>query len=566
MSFFKHKTVSQKLNTATVSIALLFAAVMAVSIICITIQSRDFDSFYQNEYSVALARGDFALGNQGAGKSATKMILASQSKDAVERQKMEQYYQEGQKFQQLMGESMMKIKQSGIADEADLNALMQKQAAMKDQYEAMYALCRAGQGEAAWLQYERQYSPVGQDIRNTMDSVLEDAAQSAQRHLDSTHRLQYLLYIAAFITLLVLALLLYAITSGLKKTILVPIRELEDVTHRLSHGELDCPVNYNEQNEFGELAEAFRQTNHMLSVYFEEISAFTEAISQGRLNYQPSIEFKGDFSLIKASLEKISLSLSKAMSQISVSAEQVTRGAEQIASAGQALSQSTVEQASSVTELAATINTVSGHIQENASNAMAASSRSNQVSQEVAESSRNLDAINDAMHAMKDMSGEIAGIVKNIEEIAFQTNILSLNAAVEAARAGDAGRGFAVIAREIRQLAGNSSEASKNTSQLIDKTIQMISDCASRTEKAAAMLGKVSGEVQNTTGMIDGISTASNNQATSIAQIRQSIDMISEVIQENSATAEESAASSEELMGQMRMLKKLVQSFEFRKE
>jgi methyl-accepting chemotaxis protein len=167
------------------------------------------------------------------------------------------------------------------------------------------------------------------------------------------------------------------------------------------------------------------------------------------------------------------------------------------------------------------------------------------------------------MHQLQAMTGEISGIIKDIEELSFQTNILSLNATVEAARAGDAGRGFAVIANEVRRLAGSSSEASKRTNNLINKTIQMINESTSKTETAAHTLGQVSDEVKHTTGMIDEISLASNNQATSIAQIRQSIDMISEVIQENSATAEESAASSEELMGQMKMMKKLVESFEY---
>ena len=169
------------------------------------------------------------------------------------------------------------------------------------------------------------------------------------------------------------------------------------------------------------------------------------------------------------------------------------------------------------------------------------------------------------MVQMQAMTGKISEIVKNIENIAFQTNILALNAAVEAARAGEAGKGFAVIAGEVRQLAGDSSAASKNTGELITRTIEMINSSAEKSATAAAQLEAISKNGRLAAGNIDKISQASNNQATSIAQIRQSINMINDAVQENSATAEESAASSEELMGQMKMLKQLVDSFEYTK-
>ena len=253
------------------------------------------------------------------------------------------------------------------------------------------------------------------------------------------------------------------------------------------------------------------------------------------------------------------------MLQINSSAEQITKGAEQIAAVGQSLSQSTVEQASSVTELAATINTVSTHVQENARIAMQVREDTNELAGRVDEGSAFMAGVKQDMVQMQAMTGKISEIVKNIENIAFQTNILALNAAVEAARAGEAGKGFAVIAGEVRQLAGDSAAASKNTGELITRTIEMINSSAEKSATAAAQLEAISKNGRLAAGNIDKISQASNNQATSIAQIRQSINMINDAVQENSATAEESAASSEELMGQMKMLKQLVDSFEYTK-
>lgn len=303
-----------------------------------------------------------------------------------------------------------------------------------------------------------------------------------------------------------------------------------------------------------------------MAEYVAEIQRFTDAISQRKLNYQSSVVFLGDFKKIGESLANISKFLSKDMMQINSSAEQITKGAEQIAAVGQSLSQATVEQASSVTELASTINSVSEHVQANAAIAMQVRDGTNRLAVKVEKDSDFMEGVKQDMVQMQAMTGKISEIIKNIETLAFQTNILALNAAVEAARAGEAGKGFAVIASEIRQLASDSAAASKNTSELINRTVEMINISTEKSETAAANLQDISKAGRETAASVDKISEASNNQATSIAQIRQSINMISDVNQANSATAEESAASSEEVMGQMKMLKQLVDSFEYAKE
>jgi len=165
------------------------------------------------------------------------------------------------------------------------------------------------------------------------------------------------------------------------------------------------------------------------------------------------------------------------------------------------------------------------------------------------------------MEDINSTSGEIGKIVKNIEDIAFQTNILALNAAVEAARAGAAGKGFAVVADEVRNLASKSAEASKNTSSLIESTLQAVERGAQIANKTAQALGEVVTGVEDVTKTISQISTASEEQANAVKQVTLGIDQISSVVQTNSATAEESAAASEELSSQAQVLKDLVGQF-----
>ena len=258
----------------------------------------------------------------------------------------------------------------------------------------------------------------------------------------------------------------------------------------------------------------------------------------------------------------ISRLLRNSLQQINSSAEQVSLGAEQVSNSSQALAQGASEQAGSIEELAVSINEIAQSVKDNADSAVDSSRQAALVGQKLEECDGQMETLMKSIHEVKNNSGQITGIVRQIEDIAFQTNILALNAAVEAARAGEAGRGFSVVAEEVRRLATKTTGASKLTAELIEKNSDAVSDGMKAVNVTAQTLKASVEGARQVSHKMDKISETSVQQADAITQIRKSVELISEIVQGNSATSEESAAASEELSAQAQLLKELVEKFE----
>lgn len=261
-------------------------------------------------------------------------------------------------------------------------------------------------------------------------------------------------------------------------------------------------------------------------------------------------------------MEKITGLLRDSLQQIGSSAELVSGGAEQVSNGAQALARGAAEQASSVEELAVSINEIADSVRDNADNAVQSSRLADNVGKSLTESDEQMQGLMEAVEHVKKNSREINKIVKEIEDIAFQTNILALNASVEAARAGEAGKGFSVVAGEIRRLASQTTAASKLTAELIEKNAKAVDTGMTAAASTAETMKESVDGARQVNSMVDKISGVCVQQADAIAQVRKSIELISEIVQGNSATSEESAAASEELSAQAQLLKELVEKFE----
>lgn len=361
-----------------------------------------------------------------------------------------------------------------------------------------------------------------------------------------------------------LAVLLIFIVSG---TVTKNIKRVTRAAQEIADGKFDVSLSVKSNDEVGMLANAFNLTlNRLIDYqgYIDELSDTLHKVANGNLGAELQREYSGGFKKLKDSMEDLLVNLNSIIMQINQSAEHVDLGAGQVASAAQALSQGATEQASSIQELSATINLVTEQIRKNAENAQAARDKADYAAGEMHESNNQMNEMVSAMTEIAQKASEISKIIKIIDDIAFQTNILSLNAAVEAARAGAAGKGFAVVADEVRNLAGKSAEAAKNTTTLIEETARAVENGTRIADRTASSLDKSVKVTTEAVSFIDEIALASQEQAAAIIQVNEGIEQLTSVVQTNAATAEESAAASEELSGQSNILKDLIAAFSFR--
>ena len=367
-------------------------------------------------------------------------------------------------------------------------------------------------------------------------------------------------------TAIVSVAIIVIITMFVLRKLIKPIDNVVKAAERISVGDFDVTLTSNYEDEIGILTNTFAKTATTLKSVIADISHVLNAIANKNLAVSTSAEYVGELEEIEVSINNILGNLNIIVGDLSQTSDEVTSGAEQVSSGAQALSQGATEQAASIEELSATISDVAEKIKNNANDAQMAKETSIQATKAVLDGNEQMNQLLKAMEEISHKSNEIGKIIKTIDDIAFQTNILSLNAAVEAARAGSAGKGFAVVADEARSLADKSAEAAKNTTNRIVCSKEAVERGTKVAEKTAEFLMGIVEGAKKSTEYLEHIAEASDEQALAISQINQGVEQISAVVQTNSATAEESAAASEELSGQAQTLKDMVDEFTLKED
>ncbi len=351
-------------------------------------------------------------------------------------------------------------------------------------------------------------------------------------------RSNFLIILAIVVTLLCVGTAGYAID----KQILRPFLKLNKVAKEMAKGNIDVDTTCETGiHEIGDLADSYGE----MVAHIGDQARVAEKVSEGDLTVVCPQASEED--VMGKSLKKMLRDNNKNLSVIRDSANRMASGANEVASASNSLAQGTTEQASAIEEITASIEEIANGAKINAEDANTANELVQNTKEGAIRGNEQMNKMIAAMQDINESSENISKIMKVIDDIAFQTNILALNASVEAARAGVHGKGFAVVAEEVRNLASKSGEAAKDSAELIDDSIRKVEIGSKLAADTAKALEEILGSVENIATLVSRIADASANQATSVGQVNAGITQIADVVQTNSATSEQCAAASAEL-------------------
>ena len=428
------------------------------------------------------------------------------------------------------------------------------------------AMEKAGAGDtdaAIALVFGDEYESTIEEITSATDTCINDIQARMSQKQNSLNLLMLVTMVIFILCFLTISRKIITTLAFAKKELLVPIVKVSEQMKELAQGHFDNHLDLQEDDsEVGTMVSSIRFMNDNFTKMITEISEILGQMGQGNYRVEPTEEYVGEFIQIKDSMEKIIADTKKTLSTIQVTAQEIDGGSEQLAQAATDLAEGCTAQAAKISEASQMIDAMAKSIEEKASVAQETADISKQSAQTVAEGNHKMQELKAAIGEISKCSEEIRSIIQVIEDIASQTNLLSLNASIEAARAGEAGRGFAVVAEQVKNLAEQSTEAAGETTKLIESTIDAVNKGIAIAEETEANMDKVMEDAEASTKRMIDMAQALQSEVSSVQQIDENIAHVAGIVDNNSASSQETAAVSEEQSAQVQTMVQLMDQFQ----
>ncbi len=346
--------------------------------------------------------------------------------------------------------------------------------------------------------------------------------------------------------------------------LLEPIKKVSDQMAALADGDFREPLDLKEDDsEVGSMVSAIAFMKQNLLHMIEEISQVLESMGNGNYNVQLEQNYVGEFIKIKDSLNIIISKMRETLTTLKEVSVQIDSGSEQLAYAAEDLAEGSTDQAGQVSELVHVFEDMTQTMENNVKKAQQSVDIASKAGVTLSHGNAKMQELKTAIGEISRCSEQIGTIIGTIEDIASQTNLLSLNAAIEAARAGEAGKGFAVVAEQVKSLAEESGKAAGKTTKLIETAIAAVDSGITIADEAAANMDEVMVGASAATETMSQIAVMLQNDVEHMRKVRTNLQQVSAVVDNNSATSQETAAVSEEQKAQVEAMVDLMEKFKF---
>ncbi len=419
------------------------------------------------------------------------------------------------------------------------------------------AISRAITGETGSTEF-----PVGgkkmlvafSPIRGTQWSLVIQVPKADYNNL--INRAILVAVLCTFAVLVISILLVLKLAMSISR----PVRSVTDRMVSFSDGDLHTEVAaVHSGDELGVMARTLNDTVESVNQYISDIRQVLTRIADGNLGVEPQMDYKGDFTLIRDSLSSIIQSMNETISGFRSAAVRLAEMAEELSGQSGQLHQASLEQNESAEALVGEVSKVKERLSDVTKSSSETRSKTEEITQCIGRANTQMSALSGAMKDISTNAHEITKIAKAIEDISFQTNILALNASVEAARAGSAGSGFAVVANEVQNLAFKSAEAAKSATEMIGNTI--IRTGVNLNEETASSLAAISDVSAQISSITDQLVTAVEGQESALISMEERIGGITAIADRNLQNAEGTEESSRLLADEAEKLQAQVKNF-----
>lgn len=560
---FENLKISERLSKSYTIVTLMTGAAAVVGVIVMIIMS--------NQYSRALIQYGFSQGDIGRAmeclsdtRSSTRAAIGYSDEQTIKKvlAAHEEKKEECKNYLEVMKNTLTTKEEEELYETVTkcVNAYWEID-------ERVISLGATTDPEASRQAQDMAISELGAAYE-AADEALESLMNLNVTHGNSLSETLSMLSVVFTILIIaiIVAVVIYALNLGKKiaKGIVDPMNALIERFRTFANGDLSAPFpEVKSQDEIAEMINEAADMASTLNMIINDAGGILAEMASGNYAVRSKAHdmYIGDFEQLLESMRMMRDQMTGTLRSINEASEQVSAGAENLSDASQNLAEGATDQAGSVEEIQATITAITENIQIFANAAGSSYEQAREYAEDAVNSRAEMKAMVDVMSRLNETSRKIENIISEIEDIASQTNLLSLNASIEAARAGEAGRGFSVVADQIRQLAEQSTRSAVDTRELIEGSIQEIIEGNKAAGHVAEAIEKVVDGIQQIAASAKGASTMAAEQAEAMQQAEQGINQVSEIVQSNSATAQECSATSEELSAQAVTLNELIGQF-----